>query len=452
MKKLIAAVSILLTVLILITSAPHVFSASVFSDVTQNDWFYTPVNYCYNIGVVYGVAPGKFAPYQNATRGQFVTFIGRMAGNRNVSSYPFTDCPKNAYYTPYVNWSSKAGIVAGIDNTHFAPDDNITREQAFAIIYRLLKYYYSELITYSIPSKYKDADKVSDWAREAVGSIICYGIVNGDEFNNINPDKNITRAEVVQILYKYNEFTKNRTDTIDSHFVIKQSVLGVDISAYQGGITAAGILNGGGNFAILRMWYDSYGVTENGVQHTDRYFSKYYNDCKNAGLKVGAYWFLYPLSVADAKEQAQDCVKLLSGKSFDLPICLDFEEASVDYYKKNTGKTLTRELASQFVMTFCDTVAAAGYDVLIYTNYNMGNSSYGLISSACYDKYDVWLAQWIKNGVLSRDQINMVLSGETKMPTGSDPLYKNVRIWQFGKGDGAMFGIPGNEVDLNIIV
>lgn len=115
-----------------------------------------------------GVSDTEFAPDMNITRAMFVTVIYRMEGEPQTTvDNAFTDVPANEYYANAVAWASANVIVDGYSDTEFAPNDNITREQMAAIIYRYARYKGNNTdvdgtITYA------DSADISDYAKDAV--------------------------------------------------------------------------------------------------------------------------------------------------------------------------------------------------------------------------------------------------------------------------------------------
>jgi lysozyme len=74
------------------------------------------------------------------------------------------------------------------------------------------------------------------------------------------------------------------------------------------------------NFVIIRAGY--------GNGNKDKWFDENYRKAKAAGLHIGAYWYSYATSADGAKQEAQSCAKVLSGKQLDYPVYFDIEEKS----------------------------------------------------------------------------------------------------------------------------
>lgn len=93
------------------------------------------------------------------------------------------------------------GIILGRVNDDgtvtFAPYDNITRAEAMTIIGRVLPET-SDLP--NLP--FADASAVPPWAEDGLKKLYSIGIINGYEDNTILPNNNIKRAEAATMLYK----------------------------------------------------------------------------------------------------------------------------------------------------------------------------------------------------------------------------------------------------------
>lgn len=190
-----------------LTSADN--TSKVFKDIKKGDWFYTSgaIDFVYNAGLFKGTSETTFAPQTNMTRGMFVTVLGRLAGvSVKKTDSKFTDVPKAQYYSGYVKWASDNGIVNGVSKTSFAPDANVTREQICKMVVEYCNYAGIDLRQINKPVTFKDAGKISGWAKEYVSLCQSAGLINGKGGNVFDPQGQATRAEVATIV---NNFSKN---------------------------------------------------------------------------------------------------------------------------------------------------------------------------------------------------------------------------------------------------
>ncbi|MBQ3593615.1 MAG: S-layer homology domain-containing protein, partial [Clostridia bacterium] len=176
-----------------------------FIDVAETDWFNKAVNYVADNNYFQGVSENEFDPYGKMTRAMLVTVIGRIAkADVSQAKSDFADVEDGVWYAGYVAWAAENGIVTGVGEGKFAPNDNITREQIAAILMRYAKY---KGIDVSVDSteKYdsmKDTDKVSEYAVEALKWATANSVINGAK-GGINPKGNATRAEVAQMIMNF---------------------------------------------------------------------------------------------------------------------------------------------------------------------------------------------------------------------------------------------------------
>lgn len=115
-------------------------SRNPFKDVKSSDYYYKAVLWAVEKGITNGVSATEFAPNATCTRGQVVTFLWRAKGKPSVSgTNPFTDVKAGEYYTEAVVWAVKNGITTGMSATTFAPNNNCTRGQIVTFLYRAYK-------------------------------------------------------------------------------------------------------------------------------------------------------------------------------------------------------------------------------------------------------------------------------------------------------------------------
>ncbi len=170
-----------------------------FPDVPADAWFAEYVNYVAEHGLMQGYADGRFGPNDSTTRGQIVTILYRQEGEPAVSAMSgFADVADSQYYAKAVAWGAANGIVKGYSETQFGPEDNITREQLAAILWR-----YVGSPQASAELNFTDSAKVSAYAQTAIEWAVSSGLMRGDENNTLNPQGQATRAEVAAMLVRY---------------------------------------------------------------------------------------------------------------------------------------------------------------------------------------------------------------------------------------------------------
>lgn len=174
-------------------------------DVEKNDWFYPYVQYVTAQDYMEGIGENKFAPAMEMNRAMFVTVLYRLDEPTGVSGdSQFTDVPAGTWYTEAVNWAVKNGIVLGMGDNTFAPTASITREQMCTMMSRFVEYRAKKdnktFKNQSEEKTFADADRISEYAKEAVKKCQLWGLMEGDEKGNFNPLNNATRAEVAAVI------------------------------------------------------------------------------------------------------------------------------------------------------------------------------------------------------------------------------------------------------------
>lgn len=186
---------------------------------------------------------------------------------------------------------------------------------------------------------------------------------------------------------------------------------GIDVSEHNGTIDWKKVKAAGVDFAIIRAGYGKLAA------QIDKRYLQNYDAARAAGVKVGAYWYSYATTEAEAKQEAQVCLQLLASRQFEYPIYFDIEE------KKQLD--LGKAKFSAIIKAFCSTVEAAGYYTGVYTSASVAST---LLTDEIKTKYDMWVAHW----------------GVTK------PSYNgNYGMWQYKVGaKGSVNGITG-EIDMD---
>ena len=174
-----------------------------FADV-ENHWAKEYIKKAVEKGLFKGVSENEFAPDTATTRGMLITVLGRMD---NVSAGQFktdkfTDVKEDDYFAPFVAWGVSNGIVSGMSENEFAPNDNITREQLAVMLYNYAKFKGIELGGDKEVS-FADGEAVSDWAKEAVDALSKAGVMSGRDNGNFDPKANATRAEAATMLVNF---------------------------------------------------------------------------------------------------------------------------------------------------------------------------------------------------------------------------------------------------------
>lgn len=185
---------------------------------------------------------------------------------------------------------------------------------------------------------------------------------------------------------------------------------GIDVSSHQGNVDFQKVSKDGISFVILNAGYGR------SASQKSIYFDPNYGKAKAAGLMIGAYWYSYAVSAADAVAEAQACMEAIKGKELDLPVFIDIEEQS--QFAKG------REFCSAVADAFCAEIIKHGYKAGLYISYS---PLMDYINPEVREKYPVWVAQY-----------------------HTECQYKSAVIWQY-TDSGRVDGITG-AVDMNSLM
>ena len=182
--------------------------AYVFTDVDRSLWYHDGIHYCVENGLMVGTSISTFAPDVPASRGMLVTILWRLQGSPEVKhEMSYQDVGEKAYYAQAVRWADSIGLVAGVEESRFAPKDPITREQLAALLYRYEQKLGGGGFTGGqlAPLDFVDSDQVSTWAHEGVCWMTQEGILSGKENKILDPQGRATRGQAARMLMGYLE-------------------------------------------------------------------------------------------------------------------------------------------------------------------------------------------------------------------------------------------------------
>lgn len=187
----------------------------------------------------------------------------------------------------------------------------------------------------------------------------------------------------------------------------------IDVSKHNGNIDFQAVKNAGIYAVIIRAGYGRE------VSQKDSMFETNYAAAKAAGLHIGAYWYSYADSVADAAKEATACLACIQGKQFEFPVYYDLEEQSTAALGKDT--------CTQIAQTFCNAMEQAGYWAGIYANTNWFTNY--LDHAILWPRYTVWLADYRQayNTTLGRDMHQYSSTGSVPGISGNVDLDRCTR-------------------------
>lgn len=173
-------------------------STKTFADIT-NHWAKKEIEVMIARNIVKGVDDSHYAPQSNITRAQFAALLSRvlkLTDSTNAAS--FTDVASGSWYANDVNMAAKAGITLGSDQK-FRPNDNITRQEMAVMIMRAYKHG-GGTIGSQQELTFTDKAQIGSWAAEDVKGVYSLGIIKGNTDGSFGAVKNASRAESAVML------------------------------------------------------------------------------------------------------------------------------------------------------------------------------------------------------------------------------------------------------------
>ena len=420
-------------------------SSLPFSDVPSNIWYYTYVKDLYDSKVINGTTATTFSPQGTVTFGQALKLILLAAGyeeqaptpthwasgyyrlasqkgflpsnlnltldqpitrlqiasiavrtlglTRTSSKSPFSDTTDQSALILY-----DYGVFTGVETETgllFKPNDNITRAEVSAVIWRIDQLEEENTPTTPAPPA------------EETGDYFYFG------GKKVYVVEELPKSTYDNSLFQVNE---NGFLTYDSdEYTCK---IGIDVSRYQENIDWAAVKGAGVQFAMLRLGYRGYGT---GALVMDPYFQQNIQGAQANGIEVGVYFFSQAITPEEGAEEARFCLNALKGYHITYPIVFDWESYDSSLEPRTDG--LDDKILTQCAVAFCEEVEAAGYQSMVYSNLTYFYLHFDLNQLV---DYPLWLAQY----------------------NSRPSFYYHYDIWQYS-GTGKVPGIDGN-VDLNI--
>ena len=176
-------------------------AADRFTDVNGSDYFFNPVMWAVaqEPPITSGVDETHFGPNNDCTREQIVTFLwavyGKPAPAGTGSS--FSDVGADAWYYQPVMWAVENGYTSGLPDGSFGVGQPCTRAQAMTFLWAAQ----GRPEPASMASSFSDVSG-SDWFCKAILWAAENGITKGIGDGLFGVNNTCTRAQIITFLYK----------------------------------------------------------------------------------------------------------------------------------------------------------------------------------------------------------------------------------------------------------
>lgn len=170
-----------------------------FEDLIPGAWYYEAVRGAVEKGLFGGVSEKRFAPDKAMTRAMVVQVLYNMQKKPpKAQQIDFADVPEDAWYYDAVAWAVTEGIVNGVSEERFAPDQAMTRQELAAVLWRYAKQPESK----ETLNGFSDQNKIAPYAQSAMAWAVEQELLQGAE-GKLLPTQTATRIQTAAIFYRY---------------------------------------------------------------------------------------------------------------------------------------------------------------------------------------------------------------------------------------------------------
>ena len=188
------------------TTIYALFDGDIFVDIPSGAWYEKHVMEAVEQGLTNGISAIQFGPDIPYTRAMAVVMLLRLDGSdtNGMDLSPFLDVPADSYYAKAVAWAYQNGIVNGVSDTLFLPNESVTREQFFAMVIRYLSWrgYSAE----PAPLSYTDTSQISSYAVDLLAIAQAMELVKGYDNGELRPQGVLSRSEGTTVITRVAQY------------------------------------------------------------------------------------------------------------------------------------------------------------------------------------------------------------------------------------------------------
>ncbi|MCU6712896.1 DUF4855 domain-containing protein [Paenibacillus sp. J5C_2022] len=177
--------------------------AMPFTDMNGHAWAQDAVMKLAELGIVKGTSDSSFNPAKEISRADFTLMLVRALGLQGEAGAAFSDVNPDDYYYEAVSVARQLGIISGIDDSRFAPQASITRQDMIVMAARALAAASNIDLTSDAAElqQYADSGQIAEYAAASIAGMIELELIKGDG-DMLKPRDNSTRAETAVFLYR----------------------------------------------------------------------------------------------------------------------------------------------------------------------------------------------------------------------------------------------------------
>ncbi|MEJ8554016.1 S-layer homology domain-containing protein, partial [Tepidibacter sp. Z1-5] len=198
-KSIKKAMATMITTSMIVSSMGMSFATNFeqLSDV-DNHWAANQIKSLVNKGVVSGYSDGTFKPDNYITRAEFISLINKAFNLKLVYDVNYKDASSKDWF--YEDLRKAKGYISGYEDNTIRPNNKITRQEVAVIMAKVLNKQYDNKAY--VCDNFKDSNKIADWSKKSIGALVDSKNMSGYPDGTFGPEKYITRAEAVTVIYK----------------------------------------------------------------------------------------------------------------------------------------------------------------------------------------------------------------------------------------------------------
>ncbi|MCU6796935.1 S-layer homology domain-containing protein [Paenibacillus sp. WQ 127069] len=177
-----------------------------YADVTPSHWAYTTIDNLSREGIVNGVEPLRFRPTQETTRAEFTSMLARALHlPASPAAAPFSDVLESDWFQAVVASAVKAGLIQGSGLNHFAPNEQLTRQELAVLLVRAYDSQAQSAVrnrsgTATQLLSFADQTQAAGWAASSIEAALELKLLSGRTESLFAPAAFATRAETARAL------------------------------------------------------------------------------------------------------------------------------------------------------------------------------------------------------------------------------------------------------------
>lgn len=189
------------------TTATGTAFAESFKDVKTGNDYYVSINYLKDKGIVNGYEDNTFKSSREINRSEALKMISTATGLcenglENPTEAPFTDTPLEAWFTKYLAKAKDKGIINGYKDGSFHPEENINLAETLKMYFETISKTTAEFDYASTQDTLFIDTSPDAWYTKYTSYAGAKNIINIYNDNNINPEQNMTRGYLAEIIYR----------------------------------------------------------------------------------------------------------------------------------------------------------------------------------------------------------------------------------------------------------